>query len=134
MQFAASTPDRASDQFHATLAPLAVVVTAGLSAGLVLSTFTCTERLEEFPAISEHDAVKAWGPSPADADCCLQFAASTPEPSSVHCHATDTSELFHPAALAPGETTAASVGATGSTLTNTEAVRLLPARSEQSRV
>ena len=86
----------ASDQCQSTDAPDAVVDTTGASTGLDSSTFTCTESLEEFPTRSEHEALSDWAPSPVDADCCVQFASSTPAPASVQFHATDTSELFHP--------------------------------------
>src|SRR6478735_3330345 len=75
--------------------------------------------------------VSVTAPSPEDVPDWTQCAESMPEPESVQFQLTVTSELFHPAPFAAGETTGLSVGAVLSTCTVTESDAELPAMSAQ---
>src|SRR6478735_3651144 len=55
--------------------------------------------------------VSVTAPSPEDVPDWTQCAESMPEPESVQFQLTVTSEVFHPAPFAAGETTGLSVGA-----------------------
>ncbi|MDQ1426501.1 MAG: hypothetical protein QOD72_3999, partial [Acidimicrobiaceae bacterium] len=85
----------------------------GASVGAVVSTFTTRDADAVLPATSVHEPLMTTaGPTPDDVDVAGHCAGSRPEPDpSDQFHVTVTALLFHPLALAAGDSVGDATGA-----------------------